>query len=227
MIATCASSSDSNNGSSMNELEYLVSYGLAGDFGRFRTLTPLPCRRGERVVVRSHRGVEIGAVLRAATPRHAAFLPNTTLGQLLRVETPDDERKAETLRERGRQLFAQGNELVQRLGLPLELLDVEVLLDGEHAVLHILRWAECDVRPFIATLSSAFALHLQIADLVQPKEDEEEAHGCGRDGCGHDGGCGSCGTGGCGSCGTEHGQQPIPCFAELREQMEHRRVGLL
>ena len=67
----------------MNELEYLVSYGLAGDFGRFRSLTPLVCRRGQRVVVRSHRGVEVGIVLRPATPRHASFLPNTTLGQLL------------------------------------------------------------------------------------------------------------------------------------------------
>jgi cell fate regulator YaaT (PSP1 superfamily) len=210
----------------MNELEYLVSYGLAGDFGRFRALTPLACRRGERVVVRSHRGMEIGAVLRAATPQHAAFLPNTTLGQLLRIETPDDERQEEAMRERGCQLFAQGVELVQLLDLPLELLDVEVLLDGEHAVLHLLRWAECDVRPFIAKLSSALALHLQIADLAQPKEDEE-AHGCGREGCGGEGGCGSCGTGGCGSCGSEHNPTAIPRFAELREKMEHGRVGLL
>jgi cell fate regulator YaaT (PSP1 superfamily) len=215
----------------MNELEYLVSYGLAGDFGRFRSLTPLRCRRGERVVVRSHRGVEVGHVLRAATARHAAFLPNTTLGQVLRAVTAEDEGKQDTLRERGRRLFERGVDLADELELPLEVLDAEVLLDGDHAALHLLRWADSDVRPFIATLSREFALHIQIADLSRPKEEEhqEEAHdGCGREGCGNNGGCGSCGTGGgCGSCGTEKAPDMTAHFAQLREQMEQGRVGLL
>ncbi|SRR5579872_488707 len=213
----------------MNELEYLVSYGLAGDFGRFRSLTALACRRGERVVVRSHRGLEVGNVLRPATPRHATFLPNTTLGQLLRRVTPDDERHLEALRDRGCLLLARGVDLADELGLPLELLDAEVLLDGEHAALHLLRVADADVRPLVATLSREFSLHIQIADLARAKEhEEEEHHGCGREGCGQNGGCGSCGTsGGCGSCGADQAPDTTAYFAQLREQMEHRRVGLL
>jgi cell fate regulator YaaT (PSP1 superfamily) len=209
----------------MNEHEYLVGYGLAGDFGRFRSLNALACRRGERVVVRSHRGLEVGHVLLPATPRHATFLPNTTLGQLLRRVTPDDERKLEALRERGRSLLARGVVLACELGLPLELLDAEVLLDGEHAALHVLRVADSDVRPFVATLSREFALHIEIADLAWAKEHEEEEHqGCGRKGCGENGGCGSCGTGGgCSSCGADMATY----FAQQREQMEQRRVALL
>jgi len=212
----------------MNELEYLVSYGLAGDFGRFRSITPMACRRGQRVVVRSHRGVEVGSVLRPATPRHASFLPNTTLGQLLRAVTPADEWKLDTVCKRSRHLFARGVELVHELELPLEMLDVEVLLDDEHAALQLLRWADCDVRPFVAALSREFALHVHITDLSRPKDEEEEEHGCGREGCGSDGGCGSCGTGGgCGSCGTEKASDQTAHFAQLREQMDSRRVGLL
>jgi cell fate regulator YaaT (PSP1 superfamily) len=210
----------------MNALEYLISYGLAGDFGRFRSLTPLTCRRGERVVVRSHRGVEVGTVLRPATPRHASFLPNTTLGQLLRSVTLNDEQKLEAVRERGRQLFQRSVALVHEMDLPLELLDTEVLLDGEHAALHLLRWGDGDVRPLVSTLSREFALHIEIADLARPKE-EDESHGCGREGCGKDGGCGSCGSGGCGSCGTHASPDVSAHFAQLREQMERRRVGLL
>jgi cell fate regulator YaaT (PSP1 superfamily) len=210
----------------MNASEYLVSYGLAGDFGRFRSLTPLACRRGDRVVVRSHRGLEVGTALRPATPRHAAFLPNTTLGQLLRTVTPGDERKLDAMRERSSTLIARGVELIHELGLPLEMLDAEVLLDGEHAALHLLRWADSDVRPFVSALSREFALHIQIADLSREKE--EEPHGCGREGCGSEGGgCGSCGTGGCGSCGTAKAPESSAHFAQLREQMEQRRVGLL
>src|ERR1700723_688131 len=125
----------------MNELEFLVSYGLAGDFGRFRSLTPLNCRRGQRVVVCSHRGVEVGSVLRPATPRHAAYLPNTTLGQLLRAVTPADEAKLDAVREHSRRLFSRSVELVHELDLPLEVLDAEVLLDDEHAAMHLLRWS--------------------------------------------------------------------------------------
>jgi cell fate regulator YaaT (PSP1 superfamily) len=211
----------------MNEVEYLVSYGLAGDFGRFRSVKPLTCRRGERVVVRSHRGLEIGSVLRSATPRHATFLPNTTVGQLLRPLAPEDEQKLDALRERGRRLFERAAELVNALSLPLELIDAEVLLDGDHAALHLLRGNECDVRPFVSTLSREFALHLEIADLSRPKQEEEDHHGCGREGCGSEGSCGSCGTGGgCSSCGSSTPPDVATHFADLREQMERKRVSL-
>jgi hypothetical protein len=213
----------------MNDLEYLVSYGLAGDFGRFRAPRPLPCRRGARVVVRSHRGVEAGSVLCPATPRHAAFLPNTTVGQLLRGLTPDDERALGATRERGRRLCERAAALADELALPLAVLDAEVLLDGEHAALHLLRRDAGDVRPLVSALAREFDLHIEIADLARAAE-EEEHHGCGREGCGREagGGCSTCGTGGgCGSCGTKAAPDMAAYFAQLREQMESRRVGLL
>src|SRR6185312_9526772 len=112
-----------------------------GEFGRFRAAGPLALRRGERVVVRSPRGVEVAEVLREATPRHAQFLPNTSVGQLLRALTAEDERAEIDCRSRGQQLFERGRRLADELQLPLELLDVELLLDGQHALLHHLRWA--------------------------------------------------------------------------------------
>jgi hypothetical protein len=219
----------------MAEVEYLLSYGLTGEFGRFRTARPLECRRGDRVVVRTHRGVEMARVLRQATPRHAHYLPNTTVGQLLRVAVPEDEQQQADLRQRAQELFERGRALAAELDLPLELLDVEVLLDGEHAVLHQLRWAECDVRPFVSTLSREFGLHLALEDLAHDRpaaseeEEEELAHGCGREGCGSEGGgggCSSCGSGGCSTCGMGAAETQA-YFAQLREQMESRRTNLL
>src|SRR5438552_3401145 len=64
--------------------DYLLSFGTAGDFGRFRTTTSFQVARGEPVVVRSYRGLELARVLCEATPGHARFLPNTVLGKLLR-----------------------------------------------------------------------------------------------------------------------------------------------
>src|SRR5947209_16735776 len=119
----------------MNELEYLLSYGLLGDFGRFRSARPLELRRGGRAVVRSHRGLEAATVLRPATPRHAHFLPNTTVGQLLRPLSPEDEQVLAQMQQRGRELLDRAAHLAGELELPLELLDIEMLLDRRHAVL--------------------------------------------------------------------------------------------
>ena len=215
----------------MDAQEYLVSFGLTGEFGRCRAAVPLALRRGERVVVRGPRGIEIASVLREATPRHARFLPNTTVGQLLRRAGDADEDADSSMRVRGRQLFERGRHLAAELSLPLELLDVEVLLDGEHAVLHLLRWADTDVRPFVSTLSREFELHVALADLSRPAEAADHGDaGCGRPDCGRQegGGCSTCGSGGgCGTCGSAKPQDMTLYFAQLREQMEQRRTTLL
>ena len=218
----------------MDQLEYLVGYGQLGDFGRFRAAGPIRCQHGDRVVVRSHRGLEIGQVLCPATPRHARYLPNTTVGQLLRPVTPADAAKEDTLRERGMELLQRAGALARELDLPLELLDVEMLLDGEHAVLHHLRWANPDVRPFVSTLSRHFALHILLQDLTKtvgvPVAEEEHDHpGCGKEGCGSGaGGCGDCGSGGgCSSCGTSSPGDLATYFSGLRDKMEQQRTPLL
>lgn len=217
----------------METEEYLVGFGQSGDFGRFRAASSLRPQRGERVVVRGPRGVEIAEVLRPAAPGHAHFLPNTTVGQLLRRLTEDDERNEKAQRLRGQQLFERGRHLIEELGLPLVLLDVEVLLDGEHAILHHLRSADADVREFVSTLSREFALHIALVDLGGPRSLEEEENtepiGCGRPNCGRgeDGGCGSCGSGSCGSCGSAKPQNDELHFAQLRERIEHPRTALL
>jgi hypothetical protein len=206
----------------MDTLEYLLSYGQRGDFGRFRAARPLACRRGDRAVVRSHRGLELAEVLCPARPGHATFLPNTSVGELLRLATPADEESAARMRTRGQELFGRAAALAAALGLPLEVLDAEVLLDGRHADLHHLRWADCDVRPLVSALSREFDLYLTLTDLSGPAA---AAQGCGREGCGG-GNCGSCGSGGCATCGSSAGDVQA-YFAELRERMARGRTALL
>jgi hypothetical protein len=219
----------------MSDLEYLVSYGVGGEFGRFRSARPLECARGDRVVVRTHRGVEAGNVLRPAAAGHARFLPNTTVGQLLRPFGGEDAQAEQRWRDRGSAVWKRAAELAGEMGLPFEVLDVEVLLDGEHVVLHHLRGGECDVRPFVSTLTREFGLHVLLVDLSQQAnpalndEQEQSGHGCsscGSDGGCGSGGCGSCGSGGCGSCSTAP-TAPSSRFTELRELMERQRTSLL
>jgi hypothetical protein len=204
------------------EQEYLLGYGAAGDFGRFLPVRPLACRRGDRAVVRSHRGLELAVVLCAARPGHARFLPNTTVGQLLRLATPEDERAAEAMRDKAQRVFERGRLLASELGLPVEVLDVEVLLDGRQAVVHHVRWADCDVRPLVSTLAREHDVFVTLHDLTAAPAEPDDHEGCGRPGCGRKagGGCSTCGPGGgCGTCGSAAAEDVRAYFAGLRERM--------
>jgi hypothetical protein len=205
--------------------EYLLSYGVLGDFGRFCPVSALTCRRGQRAVVRTPRGLEVAAVLGEARPGHAHFLPNTTVGQLLRLSTPDDDATERRRRDEARRLFAEARGLAGALALPLEVIDAEVLLDGDHALVHYLRWADFDPRDLVSRLSRTFDAHVALFDLTRPSAEGPHEGGCGQPGCGG-GGCsseGGCGTGGgCATCGLKSIPDLKKYFAGLREQMEHR-----
>jgi hypothetical protein len=204
--------------------EYLVSHGTAGDFGRFRTVVPLTCRRGERVVIQGERGLELGAVLCEASARHARLLPQAPVGELLRRATAEDEQTARRMRERGQAVFEDGRRLAGELGLPLEVLDVDLSLDGRQGVVYFLGKAGLGIDPFAAELSRRHGLFVLLHNLAQPVHEEEA--GCGKPDCGKTGGggCSDCGTGGCATgCGTGKADMTA-YFAHLRAKMDKRNL---
>jgi hypothetical protein len=212
--------------------EYLVSHGSGGAVGRFAAEGPLSCRRGDRVVVESRRGLELGVVLCPTTPRHARLLADPAVGRLVRRATDADESEARRLRALANTLFEEGRRLAAERALPFEILDVELLLDGRRAVVQHLRWADCDYAPFAETLGCVHGVEILMEDLAVAAAPAEEEHGgCGEPGCGRAGGgsgCTSCGTGGgCSSCGSKKVDMR-DYFAHLRTQMEQKqRVPLL
>lgn len=204
----------------MSTLEYLVSHGSSGELSRFTS--PDAYERGDRVVVRSQRGLELGEVL---CPSRGRVLTDTPVGELLRKTTVEDETIVAGLRERAQRLFDDGRRLTAELQLPLEILDVEILFDGHEVTLYHVCWAPCDERPLVSALSRKYETMVALRDLALPAG----ASGCGKPDCGgkDGGGCTSCGTGGCSSCGKTMAKDVQEYFAGLRQKMEERRVSLV
>src|SRR3954449_12873884 len=71
---------------------YLVRYGLMGRVGKF-TADSAGLDRGQTVVVRSHRGTELGEVLAGLPPGSAGDLPPAS-ARILRAAGPDDLERA-------------------------------------------------------------------------------------------------------------------------------------
>lgn len=204
MNATCASS--------LALSDYLVSYGLTGELGRFPG--PEGLRRGDRVVIESPRGREMGEILRPASARLGDFLGNCTRGAPLYPATTDDEAQAARQRLRAEAF---------RAAVP-GLLDAEILLDGRTLLVQAAGPHLPQIQLQATALAAQWGLSLIVfnAGLPFPEAAAADDHGCGS--CGSEGGCGSCGTGGCGSggCGGETSDVRA-YFAQLRDRMEHRR----
>ena len=203
--------------------EYLVSHGCAAALSRCRAQDLVAARRGDSVVIRSARGLELGTVLCEAPPDLPAIAP----GEMLRQATADDRQAAQAMQALGLKLLDGAQQFIESDSLPLLALDAEVLLDRSQAIMHLLRWSQCTLTPFVERLQSQFDLHVVLLDHSKPGEQ----HGCGS--CG-DGGCGSCGEGGgCSSGNCSHGaiksaDELTHYFTELRKQMQAmQRVPLL
>lgn len=214
--------------------QYLIAVGRAGQLGHY--LAPAIYQRGDRVLVQTDHGQELGEVLQPVAAGEAPLAYRPPPGEVLRRWTPADDLLLTNHDEIAEQLLAAATDLAADLSLPLQVLDVEPVLEPKGFVLHLLRFAEADLRPWVSQLSRQFDAYLHLLDVTDPNS-LEDAPGCGS--CGSsEGGCGSCGEGGgCGSegggCSTGCGSKPPgeferdwqAYFAELRQGMD-RRIGL-
>ena len=196
-------------------LEYLVRYGKAGEFGRFRAQKPLQLFKGDLVLIETHRGKETGEILSPSSPTIAKFLPNTTVGKLFSTLSPQDDSLAQLNHLKSSLIFEAAKKISLDLALPVMIVEAELLFDGKHAVLHLLTSPKTDVRDLVSNLSQDFDMHIYVENISQPQEEEKLAEDDGTSSCGS-GKCGSkesgCGTygsgGGCGSCSTAKEKKP-------------------
>jgi hypothetical protein len=218
---------DSTLNTCPTEDQYIVSHGRNGALGIFTADSPMGLQRGAAVVIQSVRGIELGRVLCAASSRQAQLLATTSHGTLLRVAAPADQVS------RGQveiEIFEAAKAHVQRAGLNLEILDVEMLLAGDRAIVQFVG-EETDVDLLAAELEKPFAIAIRFERLGMAHSDHEGAEArCDKPDCGKTGGggCTSCSTGGgCSSCGS--GKIDMrDYFAHLRTKMEaSNRVPLV
>ncbi|MCE9532021.1 MAG: hypothetical protein K8T89_12980 [Planctomycetes bacterium] len=213
----------------MVAVEYLVNHGASASLGRFANSTGLPFVHGDSVVVRSGRGVEAATILAEATTRFGKLIGDSVSGTILRALSSQDEQRFREQSSRAHEFLADAQSTVDSMGLALSILDVEILLDGEQAILHAIPFAEDDLTPLLDDLSHRHGIHFTLCDMRRLPTSAVEPEGCGKPGCGSEkGGCTSCSTsgGGCstGSCskGSADAKELTVHFSELRRRMEER-----
>jgi cell fate regulator YaaT (PSP1 superfamily) len=130
----------------------LVRYGTISEVARFAIPAEFTRRRGERVVVRTHRGVELGTLLQDVVDQSAqptngngshsnagdAASLDADQQAILRTATLDDEDTAAGLKKQCEHEFATWRGRIDDWKLRLELIDLEWTLDKSKLILYVL-----------------------------------------------------------------------------------------
>jgi hypothetical protein len=221
----------------VDEHAYLIRYGVMGHIGKFAASPgcETSLERDQLVVIQTHRGVELGEVLvpvggvsalgknvRAegtaqSSVDNANPSPPTDLPHILRPAGPEDVTRRQQVEELRPSRFAMCQRVLQEGEWPLELIDVEPLLDGNTTVLHYLGPHQFDLRPLRAWFRMTCDLEVvpepfgidpesELPDWMTDTEDEHEEveSSCGNCDCG----AGGCGTKAESSANDVHAEEP-------------------
>jgi cell fate regulator YaaT (PSP1 superfamily) len=181
--------------------QYLVRYGAMAFVDRFAAPDDLVLERGAAVIVRSGRGVELGEVLgaRSVAPTGGFAAGDANRISILRRATPDDLRQSSRTNAQREAVRLACEEASAAHHWNLSLLDAELMVDHEQAVVYCLGSLPAPLDVVERALSERSGFRIQLMPVGQAPDPIED--GCGA--CGTGGGCGTsggCGAGGCSSC---------------------------
>lgn len=166
---------------------YLVRYGVVPEVARFVHAGETVPRRGESVVVETHRGLQMGTVLEKLKASAGVAAEDIDY-RIDRIATSADLSAAQSLTRECEDAFPEWCARILQWKLNLEMIDLEWTLDRQKLILYVL----CERGPDSTKLAlQAAAAGLGIIEvqpvsatgLVQP---EPSGGGCGTGG----GGCG-------------------------------------
>lgn len=150
----------------MNEnIAYIVRHGVTRVLGVFEPSHGELYRRGDKVVIRSERGHEIGDVLCEATPPAVQQLPEPSRGQILRPMTDEDRARSEENNIRRQREFEIACEIVARRNLQMQLIDAERLFGGERIIIYFLSEKRIDFRELVKDLAKEFQSRIELRQV--------------------------------------------------------------
>ena len=143
----------------------VVRYGRMRFLGEFLGLPGQEHLRGQRVVVHTERGLELGEVLCRVTDRTREFLEPAPAGEIVRLATAEDTAHAQSLVEQERSAFRTCQECIERRRLQMDLVDVEGILGGERLVFYYLAEKRVDFRELVKDLARAFRTRIEMRQI--------------------------------------------------------------
>ena len=145
--------------------KYITRYGSMRLLGVLATRSEDQYARGDRVVVRTNRGLETGEVLREASENAIKQMKNPSNGQILRRMSLEDSAELERLQDQQKDYFKRSQQIVARLELKMELAEVEKLFGGERLIIYYISEDRVDFRELVKELAAEFQMRIEMRQI--------------------------------------------------------------
>lgn len=139
---------------------------------------------GSKLVVRTHRGTEIGEMLTSTCPNAGCsksvtrkemleYIENSggrqypfhDRGRVLRIATPEDLNEQQRLEQRKNELRMLAKKMVERSGLPMEIIETEPLLGGERIVVYFGAEDRVDFRDLVTDMQREMGCKVELRQI--------------------------------------------------------------
>jgi cell fate regulator YaaT (PSP1 superfamily) len=139
---------------------------------------------GSKIVVRTHRGTEIGEMLTSTCPNSGCsksvtrkemleYIENSggrqypfhDKGRVLRIATTEDLQEQERIEQRKNELRLIAKRCVERAQLPMQIIEVEPLLGGERIVVYFGAEDRVDFRDLVQELQQEMGSRVELRQV--------------------------------------------------------------
>ncbi len=145
--------------------KYVVRYGVMRALGVFTTRGDDTYRRGAHIIARTNRGLEAGEVLCEASGEVVETMEDAERGQILREMTSGDRNELAHMKGQAAEEFKTCRKYVERLGLEMQLIDVEHIFGGERIIIYYLAETRVDFRELVKQLASEFQTRIEMRQI--------------------------------------------------------------
>jgi len=145
--------------------EYIARYGAMRLLGVFDAREKCEYSRGVRAILRTDRGLEAGEILCDANNATVGSLKDPGKGSILRAMTPEDEHELSRMHDQERNEFRVCVDSIEKLGLEMQLVDVEHIFGGERIVVYYLADGRVDFRELVRMLAGEFQTRIEMRQI--------------------------------------------------------------
>ncbi|HOM17324.1 MAG TPA: regulatory iron-sulfur-containing complex subunit RicT [Thermoguttaceae bacterium] len=144
---------------------YVVRFGAMRFLGLFSGPDNSRFARGDKVILCTERGLEVGQILREADEAIRSQLASAPQGQILRIMTAEDANELRRIHAHEQEELEICQRYVDQLGLQMKLVDVEHIFGGERIIVYYLADARVDFRELVRQLAAEFKTRIEMRQI--------------------------------------------------------------
>jgi cell fate regulator YaaT (PSP1 superfamily) len=142
-------------------------------------------KQGDEVIVKTDKGLGFGFVATRVRERNPDVPAHQKLKEVFRLATDEDRRQYKENLERAREAYDYCKDRIDKLGLPMRLVDVEGFFDGSQIIFYFCADGRVDFRELVKELVKKLRTRIELRQIgVRNKAKMIGALGpCGRELC--------------------------------------------